>query len=64
VFFRLLKHEKNVEFTFSGVIPPFPPAYKYNYNLPKDYGQTVYVWMLDLMNLFVIKGNVCISVIN
>jgi hypothetical protein len=45
------------------VTPMFPPACKYNYNLPKDYGKTEYVWMLELMNLFVIKGNVCISVI-
>jgi hypothetical protein len=44
------------------VIPLFPPACKYNYNLLKDYGQTEYMWMLELMNLFFIKGNVYIFV--
>jgi hypothetical protein len=44
------------------VIPLFPPACKYNYNLLKYYGQIEYVWMLVLMNLFVIKGNVYIYV--
>jgi hypothetical protein len=44
------------------VIPMFPPACKYNYNLPIDYGQTKYVWTLELMNLFIIKGNVDIYV--
>jgi hypothetical protein len=33
------------------LIPLFPPTCKYNYNLLKDYGQTDYVWMLELMNL-------------
>jgi hypothetical protein len=42
--------------------PVSPTACKYNYNLLKDYGQTGYVWMLELMNLFVTKGNVYIFV--
>jgi hypothetical protein len=35
---------------------------KYNYNLPIDYGKTAYVWTLEMMNLFIIKGNVNIYV--
>jgi hypothetical protein len=45
-----------------GVIPMFPPTCKYKFNLLKDYGKIEYVWMLELMNLFVIKGNVYIFV--
>jgi hypothetical protein len=36
---------------FPHVIPLFPPSCKYNYSLLRDYGQTDYVWMLELMNL-------------
>jgi hypothetical protein len=42
----------------------FHLACKYNYNLLKDYGQTKYVWVLELMNLFVIKDNVYILLLN
>ena len=38
------------------VIPLFPPTCKYKYSLLKDYAQTDYVWMLELMNLL-IEGN-------
>jgi hypothetical protein len=37
----------------------FPPTCKYNYSMLKDYGQTDYVRMLELMNLL-IEGNVYI----
>jgi hypothetical protein len=60
---RQVEHRGRCSFKGEGiVIPMFPPACKYNYNLLKDYGQTEYVWMLELMNLFVIKGNVYIFV--
>jgi hypothetical protein len=47
---RKVEHRGRCSFKGEGIVTPmFPPTCKYNYNLPKYYGQIEYVWMLEMI---------------